>query len=609
MNKFFRLLSFAKPYSAYWPKYITVALLAMVFGVFNFALIVPILEVIFNSDDITRVEQLPDFSFTVTYIKEVFYFGMLKIKDAYGTLGSLVFVGVALTLASFLANLFKYIGSRVLNTMRANVMRNMRGALYDKITKLHVAYYNTQRKGNLLSVLSNDVNEVQASVVSSFQVIFRDPIFLLGNLAVLFYMSYQLTIITLITLPLSAYLIGLVSKKLRRQAREVQALQGDLMSMIEETVGGSRIIKAFNAQRYVRERFAAVNNAHRNALKQATNRQDLAVPMSEFFGVMVVVLILFMGGVMLISGNSTLTSFQFIAYLAFYYQILVPAKDITKAYAGIQRGMASADRIFDILDTPIAILKDAAPLTLRGFERDLKFNNVSFAYNEELVLKNINLTISKGKMVALVGQSGAGKTTIADLIPRFYDVTKGAILLDGVDIRRLQPKELMSLMGIVTQEAILFNDTIKNNIAFGLDNVPDEAVVEAAKVANAHEFILQTEHGYDTNIGDRGTRLSGGQRQRIAIARAVLKNPPILILDEATSALDTESEKLVQDALAKLMKNRTSIVIAHRLSTIQNADCIVVLQQGEIVEQGAHEELMKREHGVYRKLCELQGFK
>lgn len=608
MNKFYRLVSFAKPYGRYWPKYLAVALLAMVFGVLNFALIVPLLEVLFSSSDMLQAEQLPDFSLSVAYFKEVFYVGLQKMKTAYGALGALAFVGLVLALASFLANLFKYLGYRVLNSMRANVMRSIRRALFEKITKLHLAYYTNQRKGNLLSVLSNDVNEVQASVVASFQVIFRDPIFILGNLAVLFYMSYQLTIITLITLPLSGYFIGLVSRKLRRKAVEVQSLQGDLMSMIEEAVSGSRIIKAFTAQKYVRERFEKVNTAHRNALKQATNRQEMAVPLSEFFGVTVAVIIMFFGGMMLLNGTSTLSVYEFITYLAFYYQILVPAKDITKAYAGIQRGMAAADRIFDILDTPVAITKAKEPVEVKTFAQEIRFEDVCFAYNEELVLKHINLTIPRGKMVALVGPSGAGKTTIADLIPRYYDVTSGAILLDGVDVRRYQPKSLMMLLGIVTQEAILFNDTVKNNIAFGLDSASDEDVVEAAKIANAHEFIVHMEHGYHTGIGDRGVRLSGGQRQRLAIARAVLKNPPILILDEATSALDTESEKLVQDALYKLMKNRTSIVIAHRLSTIRNADCIVVLQEGEITETGTHEELIKKD-GIYRKLCDLQAFK
>jgi subfamily B ATP-binding cassette protein MsbA len=608
MSKFSRLVSFAKPYSHYWPKYLVVVVLAMMFGVLNFAFIVPLLQVLFSNDDMLQVKQLPDFALSIAYFKEVFYFGLLKIKDAHGALGSLVFVGLALTLASFFTNFFKYLGYRVLNSMRANVMRNIRRALFEKITKLHLAYYTNQRKGNLLSVLSNDVNEVQASVVASFQVIFRDPIFILGNLAVLFYMSCQLTIITLVTLPLSGYLIGLVSRKLRRKAVEVQSLQGDLMSIIEEAVSGSRIIKAFNAQRYVRERFAKVNSAHRNALKQATNRQEMAVPLSEFFGVTVAMIIMFFGGMMLLNGTSSLSVYEFITYLAFYYQILVPAKDITKAYAGIQRGMAAADRIFDILDTPVAIIKAKDPVEVKSFAREIRFEDVCFAYNEEPVLKHINLTIPKGKMVALVGPSGAGKTTVADLIPRYYDVTSGAILLDGVDVRCYQPKSLMSLMGIVTQEAILFNDTVKNNIAFGLDSASDKDVVEAAKIANAHEFIMHMEHGYNTGVGDRGVRLSGGQRQRLAIARAVLKNPPILILDEATSALDTESEKLVQDALYKLMKNRTSIVIAHRLSTIRNADCIVVLQEGEITETGTHDELIKN-GGIYKKLCDLQAFK
>ncbi|MDR0295329.1 MAG: ABC transporter ATP-binding protein/permease [Prevotellaceae bacterium] len=523
-------------------------------------------------------------------------------------MGALFFVAIVVVIASFLANFFKYGGQCIMASLRTEVIFKIRKSLMDKIIKLDIAYFNKKKKGDIISVLSNDVSEVQANVIKSFHIVFREPFLILGYFAVLFYMSYQLTIITLVALPLSALLISKVTRKLRGIAVKAQSVLGQLLAMIEETISGARIIKAFNGQQYVRNKFNTINREQTNLYCKIYYKQELASPLSEFLGITVAMVILLFGGWWILNAKSTFTVSSFIVYLAFYYQILVPLKSIATAYTDIRRGMASADRIFEVLDTSIEIKKVENPIDINSFEKNIEFKDVCFAYQSLAVLNNVNITFSKGKMYAIVGPSGAGKTTMVDLIPRFYDVTSGAILIDGIDIRQYQPKKLMSLIGVVNQEPILFNDTVHNNIAFGLENVPEEAIMEAAKIANAHDFIMELEQGYQTNIGDRGNKLSGGQKQRISIARAVLKNPPILILDEATSSLDTESERLVQEALTNLMKNRTSIVIAHRLSTIQHADQIVVLQKGEIEEQGTHAELIALQEGVYHRLCSLQAF-
>jgi subfamily B ATP-binding cassette protein MsbA len=580
-----------------------------IFGIFNFALIKPLLDVIFEPQAMPASSQMPQFSFSIGYLQEAFNYFLTFIVQRTGRMGALLFVACAVIAASFLANLLKYGGQRIMAALRTMVIFNIREALFNKLTKINIAYFNKRQKGDLMSVLSNDVSEVQGNILQTFQIIFREPFLIVGYFGALFYMSYQLTLITVIMLPLSGWFIGKITRKLRTYAGKSQQALGSILSVIEETISGIRIIKAFNAQDYIRQKFALFNKTQTSLQRSIFNKQEMATPTSEFLGVSVAMLILLAGGGLILGGNTDFSISSFVTYIAFYYQILQPLKNIANAYAGVKKGMASADRIFEILDADASVKKCENPVAIKTFKHELRFINVDFAYNEELVLKNINIVVPKGKTIALVGQSGAGKSTIADLIPRFYDVCNGAITLDGIDIRRYQPRDLMALMGIVTQEAILFNDTIKNNIAFGMTDAAMDAITEAARVANAHDFIVQTEHGYDTNIGDRGCRLSGGQRQRIAIARAVLKNPPILILDEATSALDTESERLVQDALSNLMKNRTSIVIAHRLSTIQNADCIIALQRGEVAEQGTHAELMQKPDGIYRKLCELQAFK
>ena len=607
METFKRLLAYAKPYHRFWPSYLTLSILSVLFGVANYALINPLLTVLFTPDQVAQVATLPEFSFSVDYFNGVFQYYLSQIMMANGVLRGLVFVCLILISASFLSNLTRYLSQRVLVNMKTYIMKNLRNDLFVKITKMDVGYYHSQRKGDILSSISNDVNEVQNSVASSFHIIFREPLLVIGFLVALFYMSPQLTILTLVTLPVSALAIGGITRKLKRGAVVTQTLLGRIISQFEEAISGIRIIKAFNAQSYVRGNFNQLNEEHKQVSRSMFSRQEMASPLSEFLGICVAAAVLFYGGFLQIRGQLNMTLPEFIVYIGFYWRVLEPAKAMANAYASIQRGLVSGRRVLAILDQTSEIKNSTQPVPLKVFEQGIEFKNVSFRYATDPVLKHVDFAIPKGKMIALVGPSGAGKSTIADLLPRFYDVTEGQITLDGVDIRDYSMKDLIAQMGVVTQEAILFNDTVHNNIAFGMEGVTREDVIRAAKIANADEFIVQLEQGYDTNIGDRGAKLSGGQRQRLAIARAVLKNPPILILDEATSALDTESERLVQDALTTLMKNRTSLVIAHRLSTIQHADEIIVLQQGEIVERGNHDTLIKQ-GGLYSHLCYLQAF-
>lgn len=607
MKTFKRLLAYAKPYSRFWPGYLILSILSVLFGILNYALIEPLLTVLFEPEKVAKFATMPDFSFTVQYVNDIFEYYLIKIIGDKSVLAGLLFVCYILIAASFLSNLTRFLSQKILVNMKTYIMKGIRRDLFQVITKLHIGYFHNQRKGDILSSVSNDVNEVQNSVAASFHIIFREPLLIIGFMCGLFYMSPKLTLVTLLTLPISAVAIGGVTRKLKGGAVKTQALMGRIISQFEEAISGARIIKAFNAQKYVRDSFEKTNEEHKAISKSIFTRQEMASPLSEFLGITVAVCVLFYGGWLRIHGELDMSIEQFVVYIAFYWRVLEPSKAIANAYANIQRGLVSGNRIFAILDVQPAIKNQANPVHISEFDNNIEFKNVSFKYTNEPVLKNISFKVNKGQMVAIVGPSGAGKTTIADLLPRFYDVTGGSVCLDGRDIREYDQKELISLMGIVTQEAILFNDTVYNNITFGMENVTREDVENAARIANAEEFILSMEKKYDTNIGDRGANLSGGQRQRIAIARAVLKNPPILILDEATSALDTESERLVQDALTKLMLNRTSIVIAHRLSTIQHADNIIVVQEGTIVEEGTHNELLNKK-GLYSHLCELQTF-
>ena len=605
METFKRVLSFARPYGRKIPGYLLLSVLSVVFGVVNYALLGPLLTVLF--DDGAAAAQLtrPAFAPTVGYVTEWFRWLLSSIIRDGGVLRGLLFVCGALIVACLLANVCRYLSQRIIVGVETRLMQNIRHALYAKILSLPVGWFTARRKGDVLSSVSNDVAEVQNSVAGSFHVFLREPLLVIGFLAMLIYMSPQLTLVSLIALPVSAFIVTRITRKLRAGSVRTQQLMGGILSRFEEAVSGSRIIKAFNARRYAEASFDAVNAEHRQVLRQVRNRQELASPVSEFLGISIAAGVLFYGGWLNYQGSLGMTWQQFIVYIMFYWKVLEPAKTIAKSYAQVQKGLVSAERIFQILDEPAGIEDGTVPV--KEFCEAVTFDHVTFSYGDEPVLQDVCLTIPKGKTVAVVGPSGAGKSTMADLLPRFYDVSGGAIRLDGTDIRQFRLEDLVALTGIVTQEPILFNDTVFNNIAFGQEGVTRETVAEAARVAHADEFIAQLPQGYDTNIGDRGARLSGGQRQRIAIARAVLKNPPILILDEATSALDTESERLVQDALSRLMASRTSLVIAHRLSTIRHADEIYVVQDGRIVEHGKHEDLVAN-NGLYSHLCKLQDF-
>ena len=605
MKSFKRVLSYARPYGRSVPGYLLLSVLSVVFGVMNYGLLGPLLAVLFEEPSTGAALERPQFAWSLDYVTGLFGWALSSIIQNRGVIRGLLFVCGALVVSCLLANVCRYLSQRILVGLETRLMKNLREALFGKILSLPVGWFTNRRKGDVLSSISNDVAEVQSGIAGSFHAFFREPLLVLGFLAMLIYMSPQLTLVSLVALPVSAFIVTRITRKLRAGSVETQHLMGRLLGHFEEAISGSRIIKAFGARRYVADRFGVDNERHRQVLRQVRNRQELASPVSEFLGISIAAGVLFYGGWLNYHGNLGMTWSQFIVYIMFYWKVLEPAKTIAKSYALVQKGLVSADRIFAILDAP-AEIEDGRE-SVKDFREAVSFDHVSFSYGEEPVLKDVSLTLPKGKMIAVVGPSGAGKSTMADLLPRFYDVTEGAIRIDGRDIRTLRLEELTDLMGIVTQESILFNDTVFNNIAFAMPGATREEVIAAARVANADEFIRQMPQGYDTNIGDRGAKLSGGQRQRIAIARAVLKNPPILILDEATSALDTERERLVQDALTKLMGGRTSLVIAHRLSTIRHADEIYVVQDGRIVEHGRHKDLVAN-HGLYSHLCNLQDF-
>ena len=605
MSTFQRVLSYARPLGRYWPGYLLLSVLSVIFGVVNYGLLGPLLTVLFDGGVSGAAPARPAFSFSVDYFTQAFHWLLDGVIRRGGVMRGLLLVCGAIVLSCLLANVCRYLSQRIVVRLETRLMKNIRSDLFSKIASLPVGWFNERRKGDVLSSLSNDVAEVQNTVAGSFHVFLREPLLVVGFLAMLLYMSPQLTLVSLVALPVSAFLVTRLTRKLRAGSVETQSLMGNIVSHFEEAISGARIIQAFSARRYVERAFDRDNDRHRQVTRRVRNRQELASPVSEFLGISIAAFVLFYGGWLNLQGRLGMTWPQFIVYIMFYWKVLEPGKAIARSYAALQKGLVSADRIFQILDAPAGIPDGSR--RVEAFREAVTFDHVSFSYDGEPVLRDVCLTIPKGQTVAIVGPSGAGKSTIADLLPRFYDVQEGAIRIDGVDIRTLRLEDLVSLMGIVPQETILFNDTVFGNIAFGRENVSREAVAEAARIAGADAFIEQLPQGYDTNVGDRGARLSGGQRQRIAIARAVLGNPPILLLDEATSALDTESERLVQDALSRVMNGRTALVIAHRLSTVRHADCIYVVQDGRIVEQGNHEELVAN-NGLYSHLCSLQAF-
>jgi len=609
MKTYLRILQFAKPYSRFVPLYSLYTILGIIFGLFNFTLIIPLLDVLFGKIGPERVAAMvankPHFSLNIEFFKDFFNYHFGKIILSEGRAGALLFVCVMVVISVFLANLFRYLAFRIVGALRAHVVRNMRRAVYERVTELHLGYLSNERKGDLMTRLTVDIQEVENSVVSTLTVVVREPISIIAFFVLLFSMSVKLTLFTLILLPLSGGIIAGISKRLKRKAQQGQDSLGFILTIIDETLSGMRVIKAFNAEPFIREKFHQQNNRYAQIQRSIANKRDLASPLSEFMGVTVVAGLLLYGGNLVLNKQSELGASEFITYIILFSQVLVPAKAMSSAFSNIQRGLVSGDRVLQVIDTQPAIVNKPNAKVLPRFEEAIEFRDVAFSYGDKTVLEDINFTIEKGKTVALVGPSGGGKSTLADLLPRFYDPTAGGIYIDGHDIRDYTIESVRDKMGVVTQEAILFNDTIFNNIAFNKTDASEEEVIAAARIANAHEFIMQTPEGYQTMIGDRGGKLSGGQRQRLSIARAILQNPPILILDEATSALDTESERLVQEALTNLMRNRTSIVIAHRLSTIQHADQILVLQQGRIIERGTHEALLLT-CGLYARLTQMQ---
>lgn len=608
MKEFFQILRrFVPPYKRYLVMTVSFNILSAVLNIFSFAAIIPILQIIFKTEKAAAAPHLMAWNWD--NMKEVAannmdYYVNALIADI-GPTTTLLVLGLFLATMTFLKTGAYFLSSATVIPIRTGIVRDIRNQLYRKITSLPIGFFSEERKGDIIARMSGDVQEIENSIMSSLDMLFKNPILIIAYFATLLCISWQLTLFTILFVPVMGWIMGKVGRKLKRKSKEAQALWSDTMSQVEETLGGLRIIKAFCAEEKMNRRFDNTNSSYRNQILKVNTRQQMAHPMSEFLGTVMIIIVLWFGGILVLN-QQVLSGPTFIYYLVILYSIINPLKDFSKAGYNIPKGLASMERVDKILLAESDIKEKENPQHISSFDHTIEFRHVSFRYGEQWVLRDINLTIEKGKTIALVGQSGGGKSTMVDLIPRYYDVQEGEVLIDGINVKDLDIHDLRQLIGNVNQEAILFNDTFFNNISFGVDNATQQQVEEAARIANADEFIKASENGYDTNIGDRGGRLSGGQRQRVSIARAILKNPPILILDEATSALDTESERLVQDALERLMKTRTTVAIAHRLSTIKNADEICVLHEGQIVERGTHDELISKD-GYYKKLHDMQS--
>jgi len=615
MKKLFSVLKYTKDYKGYTALNIVCNIFFAIFSVFSISLTIPFLELIFK-DDTAKLQEvvakgLPHLSLSLKGISEWGYYQMCLMVVEQGKAQTLLVICLVVFISTLFKNISRYFAMYFLAPIRNGVVKDLRNRMMKKSLALPLSYFSDERKGDMISRMTTDVIEIEWSIMQSLELIFREPLTIIISLATLIFISPYLTLYVFLLLPVAGLVVALVSKSLKSRSAKGKVVFGQLFNIMEETLGALKVIKAFTGERFVQNKFEKVNEDYNKISISLYRRADLTSPISETVVLGVLLLILYIGGCMVFDNTSALSGSAFLGYFAVASQIVPPIKQITQAYNNIQKGLASEERIDKILQAENPIVNKTNPTKIDHFSNGIEFNNVSFSYkkgDDGYVLKNINLTIPKGKTIALVGQSGSGKTTLADMIPRFYDTDLGEIKIDGISLKDLEIESLRKQIGVVTQESILFNDTIENNIAFGLDSIDKNKIIEAAKVANAHEFILQQPDGYQTNIGDRGGKLSGGQRQRISIARAILKNPPILILDEATSALDTESERLVQDALNNLMKNRTSIVIAHRLSTIVNADEIVVINKGELAEKGSHKELLEKD-GIYKKLFDMQNFK
>ncbi len=605
MKSLIKVLKYIRPYKSYAILSVSSNLLSVLFNLISLLVLMPFMELLFKGSREVLVE--PEFEMSSDYFKDWMAFKMSPYIAEMGVEGGLYFLCIAVGVLFFFKNLFRYLAKFFIATIRSGVVRDIRRDVYRKILVLPLSFFSEEKKGDIISRITGDVQEIEWSIMNSLEMLFRDPLSIILSLVFLLNLNAELTIFSFILLPVSGFIIGRIGKSLKRTSSKLQARMGELLSNVEETLTGLRIIKSFNAENSANQKFDGINEIYRNTMLRMFRKRDLASPLSEFLGALVMVCLLWFGGQMILDPNSSFEADEFIAYIVIFSQLLNPAKSLSTAYYNIQKGAASTERVDAILEAENNIKDKSGALSKLTFEQSIAFKNLDFAYADQLVLKTINLEIKKGQTIALVGPSGGGKSTMVDLIPRFYDAKDGEVAIDGRSVKDYKLKDLRALMGIVSQQSILFNDTVLNNIALGVEGATKESVIEAAKIANAHEFIEKLADGYDTNIGDGGGKLSGGQRQRLSIARAVLKNPPIMILDEATSALDTESEKLVQDALYKLMENRTSIVIAHRLSTIQHADEIIVVSEGEIAERGTHDQLLAQD-GVYKKLTDLQTF-